>query len=62
MKFVSIPPSRPQDPLQAPEGEPTGVEAQAPESSRSAQGEEEVLVEDATSSDEDGQTLQQRLK
>ena len=63
LKFVSNPPPRPQDPLQAPEGEPTGVEAQAPESSQSAQGEEEeVLVEDASSSDEDGQTLQQRFE
>ena len=62
MKFVSVPPPHPQDPLQAPEGEPTEVEAQAPESSQSAQGEEVVLVEDASSSDEDGQTLQQRFE
>ena len=63
MKFVSDPPPHPEDPLQAPEGEPTGVEAQAPESCRSAQGEEEeVLVEDASSSDDDGQTLQQHFE
>jgi hypothetical protein len=62
LKFFSIPPPCPHDPLQEPEEEPSGVEAQVPESSHSSQGEDEVLVEDASSSDDDEQTLQQRFE